>query len=160
MKSWKIRLGLMLTMLAMLLAVAVPASAQTLYAQYPPGECWVDEWGYTWCPWDPSLVAPAAAPVVETVEQVDEEEADIESSLDDVEDLFADLEDFEEDFDEDEFDFDEDEFDEDEFDFDEDEFDEDELNRLLISDFDDDDDDDEDDEDDEDDLERFLLEEF
>src|SRR5918997_2295936 len=116
MKSWKIRLGLMLTMLAMLLAVAVPASAQDYWVEYAPGECWVDEWGSTWCPWDPSLVAPAAAPVVETVEQVDEEEADLE----DFEDFFGDLEDLNEEIDEAEFDFDEDEFD-----FDEDEFDED-----------------------------------
>ena len=100
MQSWKARLGLVLTMLGMLLAVSVPAAAQEVWVQWPEGECWVDEWGSTWCPWDPALVAPAAAPVVEQVE-VDEDEDDfatIESELDDIEDFFGDLEDIEEDF--------------------------------------------------------------
>src|SRR5918994_5696260 len=96
MKSWKIRLGLMLTMLAMLLAVSVPASAQDFWVEYAPGECWVDEWGSTWCPWDPALVAPAAAPVAApVVDQVDEDEDD---DFADFEEDFEDFEDFAEDF--------------------------------------------------------------
>ena len=157
MKSWKIRLGLMLTMLAMLLAVSVPAAAQDYWVEYAPGECWVDEWGSTWCPWDPSLVAPvepAAVPVSEHV-AVDEDEDDfatIESELDDFEDFFEDLEDLEEDFcDEDDEDCDDGDFVNALFDDDDDDCDDDDDGDC------DDDDDHDDDDDDEDDFERIFF---
>ena len=139
MKSWKVRLGLMLTMLAMLLAVAVPASAQELWAQYGPGECWVDVDGNTWCPWDPSLVAPVEV-VEEDVDDDDEFVTDFESfedELDDFADVVEDFEEFDEDFDGDLdafFDDDDDCDDDDDGDCDDDDDDDDEFDFSFVDD--------------------------
>ena len=86
MKSWKIRLGLMLTMLAMLLAISVPAAAQEWFVQVDINDCigdgvdndgnGVPDDGLYLCPVDPN-----SFPVVTEFEEENEAE-DIEDEFD------------------------------------------------------------------------------